>query len=460
LPRILLADDNADMREYVSRLLGGRYEVEAASNGLEALNAARERTPDLVLSDVMMPGLDGFGLLKELRADDRLKIVPVILLSARAGEEASLEGIESGADDYLIKPFSARELVARVDAHLKIARLRADAEKALRESEERFRLLVDNVQEYALFQMDLKGKLTSWNPGAERLFGYSSADILGQSFSRLLAAEDRDAGVMMKELASVLAGTGLRDERWLVRKDGSRFWAQSITEPVRDESGRLRGAVKVTRDETERKHSEERRLLLMAELNHRVKNTLATVQSLASQTLRGSTDPGQFVENFKSRIQALSRAHSLLTRSSWESADVTDLVRDQLTMDGDIERVTVDGPAARLTPQSAVALSLVLHELGTNARKYGALRNPTGQLGVHWRIGTTEPMLHIDWDESGGPPVVEPQKRGFGTTLIEKSLGGIGGSARLQFNPGGLQCAILIPLLPMDNLSASRPEAV
>jgi signal transduction histidine kinase len=127
-PRVLLADDNTDMREYVRRLLTERYQVEAVSDGLEALKAARERTPDLVLTDVMMPGLDGFGLIKELRADNVLKAVPVILLSARAGEEASVEGIESGADDYLIKPFSARELVARVSAHLNLHRIRCEVE--------------------------------------------------------------------------------------------------------------------------------------------------------------------------------------------------------------------------------------------------------------------------------------------------------------------------------------------
>jgi PAS domain S-box-containing protein len=434
-PTILFADDNADMREYVGRLLSGRYKVEAAIDGLDALKAARERAPDLVLTDVMMPRLDGFGLLRELRADERLKTVPVIMLSARAGEEASVEGIESGADDYLIKPFSARELVARVDANLKLARLRTEGEKALRESEQRFRLLVENVQEYALVQTDPEGKLTSWNPGAERLFGYSAAEIMGRSFLRLLTIEDQQAGVLNQELACVFKGAGQRDERWLVRKDGSHFWAQSITEPVHEEGGRLRGVVKVIRDETERKRSEERQSLLMSELNHRVKNTLATVQAIASQTFRGA-DPGQFLEKFKARLQALARAHSVLTRRNWESADVTDLVRDQLAMDLDIDRITLHGPAALLTPQSAVALSLVLHELGTNARKYGALAGPRGRLDVHWREGAPEPMLHIEWTETGGPPVAEPQQRGFGTMLIEKSLEGVGGSVELRFPVG------------------------
>ena len=634
-PRILLADDNADMRDYVGRLLSGRYEVVAATDGLEALKAARECPPDLVLSDVMMPRLDGFGLLKELRADERLKTVPVILLSARAGEEASVEGIESGADDYLIKPFSARELVARVDAHLNMARLRTEGEKALRESEarlaieladtrqlqrvsgsliredniealyqqildvaralmrsdmasiqrlsperhalfllaqhgfasesakfwqwvhaddttscgvalargepvivpdvdawdfvagtedlrhyhrsqiramlstplisrdgrlvgvisthwrevhqpserelrlldvvarqaadlieragaqealreseQRLRLLVDSVQEYALFQTGPEGKITSWNPGAERLFGYGSAEMLGHSFSRLLTVEDQQAGVLEQELACAFTGSGQRDERWLVRKDGSHFWALSITEPVHDEAARLGGVVKVIRDETERKRSEERQSLLMSELNHRVKNTLATVQSIANQTLRGSSDPRHFMENFTARLQALSRAHDLLTRRNWESADVSDLIHDQLAMNGDIDRIKFHGPTALLMPQSVVALSLVLHELGTNARKYGALAAPTGYVDVHWQIGAPERVLHIQWAETGGPPVVEPQNRGFGTMLIEKSLGGVGGSAELRFNANGMNCAIRVPLSPKENGNA------
>jgi signal transduction histidine kinase len=124
-------DDNADMREYVRRLLEGLYRVEAVENGTRALEAARARPPDLILSDVMMPGLDGFGLLRELKAHPKTAAVPVILLSARAGEEATVEGLEAGADDYLVKPFGARELVARVEGTLKTARAKAERERLL-----------------------------------------------------------------------------------------------------------------------------------------------------------------------------------------------------------------------------------------------------------------------------------------------------------------------------------------
>jgi signal transduction histidine kinase len=145
-PRIVWADDNADMRDYVSRLLSPLYEVEAVPDGESVLAAVRRRLPELILADVMMPRLDGLGLLRALRADEQARSVPVVLLSARAGEESRVEGMEAGADDYLVKPFSARELVARVDAHLKMARLRAEGEKALRKSEQRQAMLAAELR--------------------------------------------------------------------------------------------------------------------------------------------------------------------------------------------------------------------------------------------------------------------------------------------------------------------------
>ena len=131
--RVLIADDNADMRLYLSRLLSERYDVKAVPNGQVALDAIREQLPDLVLSDVMMPELDGFGLLRELRANAETKTIPIILLSARAGEESRVEGLDAGADDFLVKPFSARELIARVQSHLQLARVRSEANLAIRQ---------------------------------------------------------------------------------------------------------------------------------------------------------------------------------------------------------------------------------------------------------------------------------------------------------------------------------------
>lgn len=325
---------------------------------------------------------------------------------------------------------------------------RKRAEEALRESEARFRLFVENVYEYALFQTDPEGKVTSWNPGAERLFGYSIDEMLGQSMDRLLTPADEQAGVFAREIARVLQGEHVEDARWVLRKDGTRFWAQWVTEPVRDEAGQLCAIAKVLRDETERKRAEERQRLLIGELNHRVKNTLATVQSIANQTLRRSTNPEEFAARFQGRIQALSRAHNLLTRMSWNSADLADIIREQLAIDGDNERISLEGPPAYLSAAASLALALVLHELGTNARKYGALSVALGRVVIVWRLSGEQDALslHLDWYEEGGPLVRTPDKLGFGTILIEHGLAGVGGEAQLVFQPEGLRCHIQLPL--------------
>ncbi|WP_242059268.1 MULTISPECIES: ATP-binding protein [Nostoc] len=184
--RILLADDNADMRDYVKRLLSQHYEVESVSDGLAALNSARGRVPDLVLTDVMMPGLDGFGLLQELRADPQTRKIPIILLSARAGEEARVEGLEAGADDYLIKPFSARELLARVEAALKMARLRQEAmerEQYLRIEAEvakaHLETALAGIQDQ-FFVLDREWRYTFVNDQVAEVVGIQKEELLGK----------------------------------------------------------------------------------------------------------------------------------------------------------------------------------------------------------------------------------------------------------------------------------------
>ena len=182
--RILLADDNADMREYVRRILSSYWAVEAVADGSAALDAARERIPSLVIADVMMPGLDGFELLSELRADPRTRGVPVILLSARAGEESRVEGLEAGADDYLTKPFSAKELVARVGGHLQMARIHSEANEALRESETQLQILFD-VAPLGVYLVDGDFRIRQVNPMALPTFG-NIPDLIGRDFDEVI----------------------------------------------------------------------------------------------------------------------------------------------------------------------------------------------------------------------------------------------------------------------------------
>lgn len=183
-PFILVADDNSDMRQYLARLLGERYEINAVPDGQAALASVRERRPDLVLSDVMMPNLDGFGLLHELRSDPATRTIPIILLSARAGEESRVEGMEHGADDYLIKPFSARELLARVQTHLEMARVRREAEEALRRRTEQFETLF-NQAPLGCYVVDGDFRLRAMNPTALKAFG-DVPDVNGRDFDEVV----------------------------------------------------------------------------------------------------------------------------------------------------------------------------------------------------------------------------------------------------------------------------------
>jgi signal transduction histidine kinase/DNA-binding response OmpR family regulator len=209
--RVVLADDNADMRDYVLRLLGEGWRVEAVADGKRALESVMREPPDLLIADVMMPGLDGFGLLEAVRASERTRAVPVLLLSARAGEEARLEGLRAGADEYLVKPFSARELVARVESLLALARVRREAEAAVRASEERYRAYIELTSD-AVWRIELEepvpvsldpdvqidrfyahAALAECNESMAQMYGFgSAAELVGVRLGDLLPRDDQN----------------------------------------------------------------------------------------------------------------------------------------------------------------------------------------------------------------------------------------------------------------------------
>ncbi len=456
--RILLADDNADMREYIRRLLADKgYAVEPVPDGEAALAAARRQRPDLVLSDVMMPGLDGFGLLAALRRDPALGKLPIILLSARAGEEARVEGLDAGADDYVSKPFSARELLARVRANLQLAGIRRDAEEAQRAHADRLDAVVNTVPTAVWFTHD---------PGAERVF----ANAHGARLLRLppdmnaslwspggarpplrVLRDGREVAAADLPLRRAARGETVRDEELDIRfEDGTAITLVFEAAPIRDAAGRLQGAVCGAIDITERKRQQEHRELLLNELNHRVKNTLATVQSFAVQTLRTAPTLTDGRRAFEARLIALSKGHDVLTRENWQGAGLHEVVAEALAAyvgDGRHPRVRFAGPEIRLRPKTALAISMALHELATNAVKHGALSSQAGRVDLGWVIEGEPPALRLHWAETGGPPVVAPRKRGFGSRLIEIGLAqDLGGQVRLAFAPDGVSCAIEAPL--------------
>jgi PAS domain S-box-containing protein len=284
--RILWADDNADMRAYVGRLLGDRFDVAAVPDGKAALDAARARKPDLVLSDVMMPRLDGFGLLRELRADPQLCEIPVILLSARAGEEARIEGMEAKADDYLIKPFSARELLALVESHLKMSQFRHEATEAVRRAERNASLLASIVEssDDAIVSKSLEGIIMSWNQGAERLFGYTAAEVIGKSINILIPPDHIEEEPRI--LARLRRGERVDHfETIRVRKDGSRLNISLTISPVKDAQGLVVGASKIARDITQRIRQEQALRMANAAL-HQANSDLELFAHSASHDLQ------------------------------------------------------------------------------------------------------------------------------------------------------------------------------
>jgi two-component sensor histidine kinase len=206
-------------------------------------------------------------------------------------------------------------------------------------------------------------------------------------------------------------------------------------------------ASKVARDVTERKQSEALQRLLVGELNHRVKNTLATIQAIARQSLRSEPNPSAFVASFNGRIQALARAHDLLIRGQMQRAELADLVREQVDLGNPDPRVSASGPLVRLDSRLAVQMALVLHELATNARKYGALSVATGRLEVTWTLSDgAERELRVTWRERGVPRVTVPERHGFGTLLIQRSLVANGGDTGIRYCADGLVCEICLPL--------------
>jgi PAS domain S-box-containing protein len=256
--RILLADDNADMREYVQRLLSDQYEVVAVTDGESALASARTQRPDLILCEIMMPELDGFGVLQAIRAEESLKHVPVILLSAGGGEEARIEGLSSGADDYLVKPFSARELITCVGSHLAMSRIRSEAaglERNFRLDAEMLAAIVASSDD-AIVSKNLDGVITTWNKGAERIFGYTAEEAVGQHITLIIPHDRREEEADI--LARLRRGEKV-DHFHTVRrsKDGSLLDISATISPLRDSSGRVIGASKVARDISKQKRVEE-----------------------------------------------------------------------------------------------------------------------------------------------------------------------------------------------------------
>ena len=242
------------------------------------------------------------------------------------------------------------------------------------------------------------------------------------------------------------------EEHRIVRSTGEVRWVSVKARTFFEGEGKARRPVRTIGamlDVTEQRSFDEQQRLLMGELNHRVRNTLSVVQAIASQTLRSSSNPHTFVEDFKGRLQAIASAYKLLNETTWQGANLTELLREQLSSSCGSGQVYTDGPEVWLPPQIALNLGLIIYELGTNARKYGALSVPGGRVQVSWQPirGDDKTILRMEWEEIGGPPVRPPTSRGFGMGLIERTIGStIEGETKFEFKPEGVRCIIDLPL--------------
>lgn len=485
---ILLADDNADMRDYLRRLLLNEYEVVAVADGRSALESARRQRPDLVLADVMMPRLDGFGLLRELRSDENLNTIPVILVSARAGEESRIEGLDAGADDYLVKPFSARELLARVGSHIAMARMRhqaAELERRLRAEAEHRAAIVDSSGD-AIVSQSLDGIITSWNKAAERIFGYSVQEAIGQHIAIIIPPrrleEENDV------LARLRRGEHVENfETVRKRKDGSLLEVSVTISPVKDACGRIIGTSRVARDITEHKRMENvskeaelsgRLLQLQDEERRRVARELhdGVGQLLAALSMNFTIIANEKQSLSPLAARCMKETSGLIHQSISELRTISFLLHppllDELGLGSAVKRyvkgfgersnifVSLDvSPdlGRRLPREVELSLFRIVQECLTNIHRH----SHSATAGV--RLSHLPGEIQLEISDQGRGISHEIQEKVFAGKSTGVGLRGmlervrqIGGALYIQSNENGTSVLVVVPTQDEDH---SRPSA-
>ena len=329
---------------------------------------------------------------------------------------------------------------------------RRAAEEALRKSEESIRLAVEGAG-MATWEIDLDTLDGQWSPNRFDLLGYPRAPDGRGRFADWLARiypEDLEMA-QGAALRCFRHGDPFTIEYRILRADsGEVRWLQSNGSRIDYDDGRPSRFVGVSFDITARKNAEIHQALLIDELNHRVKNTLAIVQGIAQQTIRDGGDVAAMRETFESRLSALSVAHNMLTREQWTAVSLATVIRGAVAPHGgDNGLFTLEGPDVAIQPKTAISLALAIHELATNAVKHGALSQSGGRVAIDWCVAEQEGArgLLLTWQESGGPDVTAPAHRGFGTRMIERGLAAeLAGTVKIHFDSQGVRCVVEAPL--------------
>jgi PAS domain S-box-containing protein len=465
---ILLVDDQpAKLLAYEAILKELDENLLMASSGREALECLLKNDVAVVLVDVCMPELDGFELAAMIRDHPRFRKIAMIFISAiQVSDIDRLRGYEMGAVDYVPVPVVPEVLRAKVRVFAELyrktrqleqlnkelegrvaartAELQASTEK-LSESEQR-RSLALAAGNMGSWDWDwITGDLL-WDEGQYRIFGVdpSTFPVSPKNVRKLIHEDDNPQ--LASGLRQLLRGPRTCEMEFrVVRASGEIRWCFTSAAASVDANDRVLRVSGVTIDITARKLAEQRQLLLTREVDHRARNVLALVQSIVKLTR--AEDVTAFSHAVEGRITALARVHKILSLSSWEGAELGRLIEEELApfMTNDVSRVMLSGPAIQLEPATAQTLALALHELATNAAKYGALSSLEGSLELVWSAHPEG--LELEWRETAGPQVKIPARQGFGTrsviTSVETQLGG---QAHFDWRPEGLYCRLLVPV--------------
>jgi PAS domain S-box-containing protein len=475
---ILLVDDQpAKLLSYEVILAELGENLIKASSPHEALGVLLKTDVAVVLIDVVMPQIDGFQLAAMIREHPRFEKLAIIFVSAvQVADSDHMQGYAIGAVDYVTVPVVPEVLRAKVKVFLELhrktrqlealntelesrvaartAELQAQTER-LRQSEER-RSLALSAGNMGSWELDITTGYFRWDEGQFRIFGVTPDrfEPTRESIHAMVHPEDRESYVMA-ELAFDADGRYQHEFR-VVRPDGEIRWCFGAAAATSDEQGDATQLNGVTIDLTERKRAEERQLLLAREVDHRAKNTLAVVLSVLRLTRAATIS--EFIEAVEGRIHALAVTHNLLSAARWQGADLRRIVNEELApyRTDRADRIIVDGPSVILMPATAQAVALALHELATNAAKYGGLSAVDGSLHAKWSIGDT---LSLEWIETGGPHTIRPTSLGFGLTIVRSSIEAqFHGGVDYDWRPEGLRCHLSIPRAQIADLDAVKIE--